>query len=133
MVLGYEFPSTLCTRVYGVLKHDSSYDFYMAPGDGSYATQSTVLWIFHSVNLYMKTCGVCGVVCGVMCSCIKQISFLWLDIILLFSNIFYGSLPVTFFNSSHFFSSFSFFLKPWLQWPQSRDQQSTVLSIWSSY
>ena len=60
------------------LQHDYSYSYlYVAPGDGSFATQSTVIWIYPSVNLYVTICEVCSVACGVVCDCTHPIIMAW--------------------------------------------------------
>ena len=38
---------------------------YMAIGDGSFATESTDIWIFASMNLYVEVYVLCDVGCGV--------------------------------------------------------------------
>ena len=69
MVPGNEFPSTQCTKLQVFLSMTLHLTHYEAPGDGSFATESIVMWIFPSVNLYVTICVVCSVVCGVVCSC----------------------------------------------------------------
>ena len=101
----------------------------MATGDGSFATESTYLWIFASMNLYVEVCVLFVVWCGV-----------WLYIphfILMtrknmyFQGIFCGSLLVSFFTL--FLVLLGFLFKSWLQLPHIKDQQGPVLNIGSPY
>ena len=91
-----EFPYTKCTRLQVFSSMTLHLTLYVAPGDGSFVNQSTVMCIFPSVNHYVTHCVVYGLLCGVVCSCKNQIAFLWLGIIWLFITIFYVALPVTF-------------------------------------
>ena len=38
---------------------------YVAIGDGSFATESTDIWILAIMNLYVEVCVLCDVWCGV--------------------------------------------------------------------
>jgi hypothetical protein len=57
---------------------------YVGIGDGSFATESTDIGIFASMNFDGEICLLCDIGCGVWL-CIP-ISFLWLGIIRLFST-----------------------------------------------
>ena len=107
VVPGYEFPFTQCSRIQICVSMTLNMTLYVATGDGSFATQSTEIWIFPSRNLYEAICLVCGVVCG----CAYPNLFLWLGILRLFSTLamLHCLLPSSYISFSF---SFFFFLNP---------------------
>ena len=65
MVPGYEFPSTQCTMIHTFVIMTLHMTLYVAIGDGSYTTESTDIWIFACINLYVEIFVLCDVGCGV--------------------------------------------------------------------
>ena len=113
----YKFPSTQCPRIKIFCIMTFHMTLYVAIGDGSFATHSTVIWILPSVNLFVKK----KMICVVVCWCTYPNSISWLGII----PIFYVALPVTILTRL-LVLQVSF--KSWLQWPYSRDEHGPVLS-----
>ena len=64
MVPGYEFSSTQCTKIHIFVIMTLHMTLYVAIGDGSFATDSTELWIFASMNFYVEVCVFFDVGCG---------------------------------------------------------------------
>ena len=54
MVPGYEFPSTQCTMIHIFVTMTLHMTLYVAIWDGSFTTESTDMWIFASINLYVE-------------------------------------------------------------------------------
>ena len=65
MVPGYEFPSTQCPMIHILVIMTLHMTLYVGIGDGSFATESTDIWIFASMNIYVEVCLLCDVGHGV--------------------------------------------------------------------
>ena len=95
VVPGYEFPFTQCTRIQIFSSMTVHVIIYVAPRDGSFATQRTLIWNLPSINLHVALC----VVCDCMVFAIYRPNF-----ILMARNnmslhyIFHVALPVTIFT-----------------------------------
>ena len=103
IVPGYEFPSTQCPRIQIFFSMSFHMTLYVATGDESFATHSTVIWIFPSIFF------ICHVLWFVVCCCTYPNSFVWLGIMPIYSTF---SMLHCLLPSSHFSLSFSFLLNP---------------------
>ena len=65
MVPEYEFPSTQCTMIHIFVIMTLHMTLYVGIGNGSFATESTDIGIFASMNFYGEVCLLCDIGCGV--------------------------------------------------------------------
>ena len=106
MVPWYYFPSKQCIGI----QIFSTMTLQVAPGDGLFGTQITLIWIFHSMNLYVALGVVCG--CIVFANNIPNIYLIIKNNMSLW-NISHVAFHVTFF--ALFIVLHVFFLQTWLQ------------------
>ena len=96
----YDLPFTQCIRI----QMFSSMTLHVAPGDGFFGTQRTVIWIFHRMNLHVALCVVCG--CMIFVIYIQSNNLITMNNMSIW-YIFHVALHVTFFT---FFLALQVFL-----------------------